>query len=817
VNIRLTGDLPGVRPRYERVANRATNASLSPAGKRAVFEARGEIFTVPAEKGDVRNLTNTSGVAERFPAWSPDGKWIAYFSDESGEYALHLSEQTGLGEVKKIGLGKPPSFFYSPVWSPDSKKIAFHDKRLNLWYVEIDKGSPVKVDTNYYDHPERSLNPAWAPDSRWIVYTKRLKSQLHAVFVHSLESGKSTQITDGLSDARYPEFDKSGKYIYFTASTDVAQSTGWLDMSSTGRPVTRSVYLAVLKKDVPSPLAPESDEEKVEEAKPAEKKDAPAAEQKPAEAAPAAPRPGAPSKEPPKVVIDFDDISQRILALPVPVRTYLGLVAGKAGVIFLVEGQPVFLPGQQGVTIQKFELEKRRAERFLEGVTFFDLSHNGEKCLYRLGQDRWFIAGTAQNPRPNEGAIRLDGMEMRVDPPAEWAQMYREVWRIQRDFLYDPGAHGLDLAATEKKYAAYLGSVAHRADLNYLFDEGLGQLVLGHTYVSGGDSPQARSVSGGLLGADYTIENGRYRFARIYNGENWNPQLRAPLTQPGVDVKVGDYLLAVNGREVRGSDSVYSFFESTANRSVVIKVGPSPDGKNARDVTVVPVASEAGLRNFAWIEDNRRKVEQMTGGRVAYVYLPNTGGQGGGWTYFNRYFFAQVGKDGVIIDERFNGGGLVADYVIDHLRRPLLSYWNTREGADFTTPFAAIFGPKAMIVNEFAGSGGDALPWMFRRAGIGPLIGKRTWGGLVGIYDYPQLVDGGSVTAPRLAFWNPDGSWDVENNGVAPDIEIELDPKAVREGRDPQLEKAVEVVLEALKKNPLPQHKRPAYPNYYKK
>lgn len=823
LNIRLAGDLPGVRPRFERVDTRATNPSLSPTGKRAVFEARGEIFTVPAEKGDVRNLTNSPGVADRYPAWSPDGKWIAYFSDESGEYALHLSSQTGMGEVKKIALGNPPSYFYNPVWSPDSKKITFHDKRLNLWYVDIAKGSPVKVDSNYYDHPERSFDPVWSPDSRWIAYTKRLRSQLHAVFAYSVEKASSIQVTDGLSDARYPDFDASGKYLYFTASTDVAQTTGWLDMSSVGRPVSRSVYAVVLKKDVPSPLAPESDDEKVAPEPPAEKKDAPAAEkpaEKPAEtAAKPAEKPGekpADKKEPPPVVIDAENIGQRIVALPIQPRSYVGLIAGKTGIVFVIETPPVQWPGFTGATIHRFELEKRRVEKFIDSATFFDVSENGEKVLYRLQPNRWFITGSGLPFRAGDGAINLNGMEMRVDPPAEWAQMYREVWRIQRDFLYDPGAHGLDIASAQKKYAGYLPAVAHRSDLNYLFDDMLGELVLGHTYVSGGDAPQARSVPGGLLGADYKVENGRYRITKIYNGENWNPNLRAPLTQPGVNVNVGDYILAVNGREVRGTDSIYSFFESTANKSVVIKVGPNADGSNSRETTVVPVGSEGGLRNFDWIETNRRKVDQMSGGKVAYVYMPNTGGTGGGFTFFNRYFFSQVGKDGVVIDERFNGGGLVADYVIDYLRRPLLSYWHTREGADFTTPFAAIFGPKAMIVNEFAGSGGDAMPWMFRKAGIGPLIGKRTWGGLVGIYDYPTLIDGGAVTAPRLAFWNPEGSWDVENAGVAPDVEVEHDPKAVREGRDPQLERAVQWVLEELKKKPLPQHKRPPYPNYHK-
>ncbi|MBI3662366.1 MAG: PD40 domain-containing protein [Acidobacteria bacterium] len=808
LKIALAGDLPGVRPRFEKVASRIINAAISPSGARAVFQARGEILTVPAEKGDVRNLTRSSGVADRDPSWSPDGKWIAYFSDESGEYALHLREQSGQGEVKKISLGNPPSFFYSPVWAPDSKKIAFHDKRLNLWYLELEKGTPVKVDTDLYDHPERSLDPTWAPDGKWLAYTKRLRSQFHAVFVYSLESAKGTQITDGLSDGRYPVWDKNGKHLYFAASTDYATSTGWLDMSSYNRLVSRSVYVVVLKKDLPSPLAPESDEEKVQDAKPEEKKDAAA---KPEEKE----KPKEKSKEAVSVAIDFENISQRILALPIPARAYSALYASKTGILFLLEGQPLVGFPFTGMTLHKFELEKRKVEKVMDSVMAFDLSFNGEKMLYRLGPDRWFISATAQPPKPGEGQLKTDQMEVRVEPRAEWAQMYHEAWRIERDFLYDPGAHGLDLGAAEKKYAPYLDAVAHRADLSYLFAEMLGNLVLGHTYIQGGDVPQPARVPGGLLGADYKIENGRYRFARVYNGENWNPQLRAPLTQPGVNVVAGEYLLAVNGREVRATDSVYSFFEATAGKAVLLKVGPNPDGKDAREVTVVPVESEFGLRNLAWIEDNRRKVDQLSGGRLAYVYLPNTGGPG--YINFNRYYFSQVGREGALIDERFNGGGSVADYMIDYLKRPLLSYWHTREGEDFATPFASIFGPKAMLINEFAGSGGDFLPWSFRKSGIGPLVGKRTWGGLVGIYDYPQLIDGGFVTAPRLAFWNPNGTWDVENNGVAPDIEVELDPKALREGHDPQLEKAVEWLLDSLKKNPLPRHQRPAFPNYYKK
>jgi tricorn protease len=828
LNVRVNGDFPAVRQRYEKVGKKIRAAHLSPTGARAVFEARGEILTVPADKGDVRNLTQTPGVAERDPAWSPDGKSIAYFSDESGEYALHIRDQRGTGAVKKIDLGSPPSYFYGPVWSPDSKKIAYTDKRLNLWYVELDKGKPVKVDTDTYDAPQRTLDPVWSSDSKWIAYTKRLKSHLHAVLLYSIEAGKPRQLTDGMSDARFPAFDKNGKYLYFTASTDVGPTTGWLDMSSFNHPVTRSAYVVVLNKDLPSPLAPESDEEKALEAEAAKKPDVPMKpigkdDAPPAKAGDKIAKPGD-SKETAKkeatatgVRIDFEDIDQRILALPIPARNYVSMTAGKSGVLFLTEAPSTPRAGAFGGTLYKFELDKRKTDKLLDNVTSLDISANGEKVLYRTGipdvNDHWYLVSTAL-VLPGQGMLtKVDDMEVLVDPKAEWQQMYREVWRIERDFLYDPNAHGLDLRASAKKYEAYLDNLASRSDLNYLFNEMLGELVLGHTYVGGGDNPEVKKVKGGLLGADYKIENGRYRIAKVYRGENWNPQLRAPLTQPGVNVKAGEYLLAVNGRDLKGTDNLYKPFEATAGKAVILKVGPNADGSGSREVTVVPVESETSLRNLAWIDDNRRKVDQLSGGKLAYVYLPDT--SVGGYTNFNRYYFAQVDKEGAVIDERFNGGGTAADYIIDYMRRPLMNYWTTREGSDFTTPVGSIFGPKVMIINEFAGSGGDAMPWYFRTAKVGPLVGKRTWGGLVGIYDYPQLIDGGMVTAPRLAFWNPKGDWEVENHGVGPDVEVELDPKAMREGHDPQLEKAVAVALEELKKHPLPTHRKPAYPNYY--
>jgi tricorn protease len=820
VDVRVAADLAGVRARYEKVEARITNFALSPTGARAIFEARGEILSVPAEKGDVRNLTNSSGAADRDPAWSPDGRWIAYFSDESGEYALHLRDQTGRGEVKRISLTSPPSFYYSPTWSPDSKKVAFYDKRMILWYVPIEKGAPVRVDESL-GGGAATLAPAWSPDSRWIAYARMLRSWMRAVFVYSLDEGKAYQVTDGLSDARYPAFDASGKYLYFTASTNIGPTNSGLDMSAYPMLSTRSVYLAVLRKTDPSPLAPESDEEKAADEKP----DKPAGEEKKAgeqagdktgAAGEKGEKPAA-KKEPPAVVIDIDGIGQRILALPVSERNIAGLVAGKASMLFIAEAPLVTraMPasGPMALTIQKYDLDKRKLDKVVEGVNAFDVSANGEKMLYRQ-QQNWFIASTTQPVKPGEGKLKTDGMEVRIDPIAEWNQMFREVWRLERDFFYDPNHHGLDLKATAKKYEPYLKSVAHRADLNYLFGEMLGELSVGHLYIGGGDTPEPRRVPGGLLGCDFSTENGRYRFARVFNGENWNPSLRAPLTQPGAHVQAGEYLLAVNGRDLPASENVYSRFENTAEKSVVLKVGPNADGSNSREVTVVPVASESNLRYLAWIEGNRRKVDTMSGGKLAYVHLPDTAG--GGFTNFNRYYFPQIDKDGAIIDERFNGGGSAADYIVDALRKPVLNYWAAREGMDATTPAGVLQGPKVMITNEFAGSGGDLMPWMFRRMKIGPLIGKRTWGGLVGIGGYPALVDGGSVTAPHFAFYSPESQWEVENHGVAPDIEVDLDPAEWRKGRDTQLEKAVEVAMAELKKNPPRRVARPPYPNYHK-
>jgi tricorn protease len=851
IEISVSGDIPSLRPAFEKLASKITQAGLSPTGARAVFEARGDIFTVPAEKGDVRNITNTAGVAERYPAWSPDGKQIAYFSDESGEYELHLRAQNGLGQdgsgdVKKIGLGTPPAFYYDPMWSPDGKKIAYQDSLRQLWYLDLESKQPVRIDGDTYFTPERGLNPDWSPDSKWIAYTKNIKNHLRAVFLYSLDDGQPHQASDGMSDAEFARFDKNGKYLYFTASTNTGLTTAWLDMSGDGRNTSSNVYVAVLRKEDPSPLAPESDEEKAPDAVPGAPPGPGAAPDATPGAGPGAPpdatpgatqaatsgtgsgtapgaakdpstksAPGADKKQP-EVRIDLPGLDQRILALPIPPRDYMSLDAGKTGILFLNERveNPAAPPEERETsTLYKFDLKTRKTDKVMENLKRFAVSQDGEKMLYRQGAN-WTISAAGTPAKLGEGALKLDGMEARIDPRAEWKQMYHEVWRIERDFFYDPALHGLDWKKSDQKYEPYLETVASRGDLNYLFEEMLGEITVGHLFVRGGAFPEIKRLKGGLLGADYKIENGRYRFAKVYSGENWNPQLKAPLTQPGVGVTGGEYLLAVNGRDVRPPANIYSFFEETAGKSVVLRVGPNADGSGSREVTVVPIENEGALRNLAWIEENRRKVDQLSRGRLAYVYLPNTGE--GGFTNFNRYYFAQIGKEGAVIDERFNGGGQIADYIIDNLNRPLTNFFMSRAGQPTTTPQEAIFGPKAMIVNEYAGSGGDAMPWLFRQRGIGPLIGKRTWGGLVGIAGFPPLIDGGTVTAPDLAFYNLKGEWEIENHGVAPDIEVENDPALVRAGHDPQLEKAVQVVMAELEKHPAPQYRQPPFPNYHK-
>lgn len=797
ITIGVAADLLEVRSRYAKGSQFIRFADISPSGARAVFEFRGEIVTLPAEKGDPRNLTNSTAVHERSPVWSPDGKWVAYFSDESGEYELHIKSQDGKGTVQKIKMNGA-GFYEAPVWSPDSQKICFSDNSWSIYWVDLKKGIPKKIASEYYYGPTRfrTAYSVWSPDSKWIVYTLNTKAYFQRVYAYSIEKDESYPITDGLSDVSEPVFDQSGKYLYFLASTDAGPLKQWFAMSNADMLMTRNIYITVLRKDLPSPLAKESDEETIEEKK-----------EKPKEEKPKA-------KEEQPFSIDFDGIEYRILDLPVPVGNYWNLQAGKEGEIYYLEAPATSRSTfAQDTELHKFELKKRKDEVLGTGINVFIISADKNKLLY-MSSNMWGIV-PADKITLGQGKISTDSIEVSVDPRDEWNQIFHEAWRINRDYFYDPNMHGADWEAMLKKYEVFLPHCATRDDLNRIIMWMCSELAVGHHRVGGGDYIyQPKRISCGLLGADYSIENGRYRFKKIYGGLNWNPELRSPLTEPGVNVKEGEYLLAVNEEELRTPTSLYSLFENTAGKIVEVKVGPNPDGSGTRTVSVVPVSNEYALRNRDWVEGNLKKVEETTGGRVAYVYVPNTTTLG--HIYFKRYFFPQVHKEAIIVDERFNGGGQVADYYIDHLRRPFVSYWHTRYGHDIKTPGGAIQGPMVMLINESAGSGGDLLPWMFSKFKLGKLIGKRTWGGLVGTLGFPVLMDGGSVTAPNLAIWTEDG-WIVENEGVPPDIEVEELPADVIAGKDAQLEKAIEVTMEELKKNPPKKVIRPPFPVRVKK
>lgn len=811
LKIIVNGDFPWAMPHWKDVKGEIANASLSPNGVRALFEARGEIFTVPAEKGNVRNLTNSPGSAERSPAWSPDGSKIAWFSDKSGEYQLIIADQKGLEPPRVISLADP-TFYLQMAWSPDSKKLAFADAGWNLWLVDVEKGTALRFDTDRRAGVERSMYPVWSPDSRWIAYSKQLPNMFRAIMVYSLSENKSYQVTDGFSDAVSPGWDKTGKYIFFLASTDVGLNTGWLDLSSLERPIRRGVYFVVLAKDTPSPLLPESDDEKgikkdekeqdkgKEKDKGKSKEIAKGKEKKQ-------------SGDTLEVKIDFDNITNRILSLPLPMRYYTGLNCGPAGIVFVSETGLPFYEGQgstNSATIHKYDLKEREDKTFLTGVTVFTVSSNGTKVLYRKGED-WFIGSADQATESGEGKLNVE-LAMHLDPPAEWKQIYREAWRFDRDFFYVPNHHGADWNAVYEKYVGLVPYVRHREDLNYIIYMMGGELGVGHHFVGGGDVGRIESTPIGLLGADITYENGFYRLKKIFTGENWNPDLRAPLSAPGINVKEGDYIIAINGVRLIPPATPETALEGLADKQVTISVSSEPSAEGTHDITVVPVGYEGGLRSRAWVEDNRRLVDRLSNGKLAYVWLPNTADAG--YTYFNRYYFGQQDKNGAILDERFNGGGFVADYIIDIVARKLRGYFNNPVGTrePWTEPFAGIWGPKVMVINEFAGSGGDMLPYMFRQQELGPLVGTRTWGGLVGIWDFPSLIDGGSITVPRGGFFNLNGEWDVENKGIKPDIEVLITPKDIASGHDPQLERAVNEALRLLQENPVNLQKEPPFP-----
>ena len=614
LNIEVAGDMNFARPRWEDVkGNNLANAQLSPNGKRALFEHRGEVFSVPKEHGDWRNLTNTTGVAERFPTWSPKGDKIGWFSDASGEYQLVISDQKGLEKPKSYPI-PDPTFFFRPQWSAKGTHIAFTDTDYNLWFIELESGKVTKVDTDRYAHPNRSLNPVWSPDGKWIAYEKQLDSHFKAIFAHNIESGEKIQLTDGMADATNPAWDESGKYLYFMASTDYGLNSGWLDMSSYDPDITRQIYLVILSEEEASPLLPKSDEEEIKEEE-EEEKDKEEKDEK---------------KEDKPVRIDKKNLERRIVPIDIPARNYTSLMAGPEKSIFYLEN----VPNESGQTLHKYTLEKQEAESFMTGLNEVVFAHNRKSLLYRAGPN-WGIVETGSKPKSGDGQLKLN-LRIKIDPQAEYEQIFREGWRIQRDFLYVDNVHGAPWDMIYEWYQPWVKHVRHRSDLNYLIDILSGEVSVGHSYVFGGDMPEVKQVNIGLLGADFEVQNGRYRIKKIYSGESWNPDLKAPLAMPGLDVKEGDYILAVNGQEVSGEDNIFSFFEETTGRQTILTLSGSSDYyNNPKEVVAVPVGNEYLLRTFDWIEATRKKVEESSGGKLAYVYVPNTGGTG--FRYFNRY------------------------------------------------------------------------------------------------------------------------------------------------------------------------------------
>ncbi len=839
VPVGIATDLNDLRQRFAKGAKYVRSLDISPSGARAVVEFRGEIVTVPAEKGDARNLTNSPGVHERAPSWSPDGKKIAYFSDASGEYQLYLANQDGKGTPKVYPL-KGAGFYQNLVFSPDSTKATFNDNADTLYLLDLASGNQQRISDSPYGRGRAQKQSSWSPDSKWIAYTNDSAAKIGRVYVYSVEQNKSFVLTDGLTEASEPVFDASGKYLYFLSSSETGMSKhGFMQSSADSQRPRYSLNLAVLRKETPSPFLKESDEEKAEAAAPTTPTPAPAPTPTPggtgagrapgnngtATAAGAdAPKEGAAparrAREVKEVKIDLDGIGQRILAFPLPVGSYSSLEAGPANQIFYIV-RPEAAPGRGGPgvptgSLHRYDLEKRKDETVQPAVVAYALTPDGRKMLYATSPTSWFIGPATPGAAPAPAAagaakgLRLDEIEVSVEPTKEWKQIFNEAWRINRDFFYDPNMHGADWVAMKKKYEQFLPHLTSNADLYKVIKWMLSELAVGHSYHTVGErNNEKKTVPGGLLGADYEIANGRYRFKKIYGGLNWTNDLRSPLTAPGVNVKEGEYLLAVRGADLAPPREIYSLFENTAGKSIEITVGPNPDGKDSRTVTVEPLTTEYPLRNLDWIEGNLKKVHKATNGRVAYVYVPDTAAQG--LTYFKRYFFPQIDKEAIIIDERSNSGGWIADYYIDMVRKQPMSKWAPRHGADWRTPSAAIHGPSVMIIDEGAGSGGDMLPWMFRHFKMGPLIGKRTWGGLVGIGGFPGLLDGGSVTAPNFAIFTKDG-FIIENEGVAPDIDVEQTPADIIAGKDPQLDKAIEVIMKELAKQPPASDKRPDYP-----
>ena len=793
VDVRASPDTAELKPRAVSAARSIEWVIPSSSGDRVVFGARGDVFILDPANGDAVNITASSAAAERFPALSPDGKSIAYFSDESGEYQLHVRPAGGGGPVKTISIEPKPTFYRELTWSPDSKKISFTDRRLTLRLADVDTGSVSTIDTSTYSY-QQEWYPAWSPDSRWLTYSKHLRNRIRTVFIYEVANKRVHQVTDGRTHTELPCFDANGKYLYFASSPNAGTSEfGWGVLNGVlARPlVLRRLHAVLLQNDAPSPILPNTQSNP--EAKAGEQVSS--------------------------VRIDFEDIGRRVVDLPTPVRDYSSLAPGKPGVMIALINEWPAAPGLGGSpsrVLYKIDLaQPARLEKLIEGAGGFEISRDGSRLLFAKAGS-WFLVSANDPPKPDEGRLDLKKMEVTVDPRAEWKQIYREAWRIMRDWFYDKNHHGLNLRELDAHYAEYLPTVTRRADLNALMNRMLGHVSVSHLGIGGGDVPQPAGppVRIGLLGADYEIAGNRYRFKRIYRATKYNSpsgSVQAPLDAPGVSVREGEYLLAADGQEIDASKSVYAYFDGKTNQAVKLTIGPNPNQTGARTLTVFPIPNEANLRVANWADDNRRRVEEASAGKLGYIYA---GDYGARTMDVIRGLTGYGDRPGLIIDQRYNGGGITPDYLIEWLRRRPIYYYTFREGDDIATPVNPGPPAKVLIVNQENFSAAETFAFMYKLAKVGPIVGLRTGGGGIGPYAYtPRFVDGGMIQLPNRAAYNPDGgSWGIENVGVIPDYEVEITPKDALAGRDPQLEKAIQVGLEEIKKN-VPVHPiKPKYP-----
>ncbi|MEM1079975.1 MAG: PDZ domain-containing protein [Pseudomonadota bacterium] len=787
LDIRLNPDLPQLRTDWSSAASNIQAVDISPNGKRAIVTARGEVFTVPAENGPTRNLSDSAGVREYGSIWSPAGDQVAWIVESLSGQTLVVADQNG-EVISTFELG--PHFYDLEAWHADSGRIVFTDNQLGLYVIDLDDGD---IDTIATNARRAGFDVSFSADGRWLAYSwERLNFHADLV-VYDFDAGESTVISNGLADVASPAFSPDGEYLYFAASTNSGPIQVGLNMTSQERPYRAGLYAVVLKADGSTPLGPKSDDEVVESDEEGSDEDEAEEEDSAGDV---------------EVQIDFDGIGQRIVGLPVASGNYGNLQVAGDGALFYIEspqpGASVLPPGENNLSerqLKRFDFEAREANTAFAGVLGFQIAASGEKMILQTASGLAMAdVGESIEPEP----VDLSGVRLLIDPRVEWAQIFDEGWRMQKEYFYAPNLHGLDWDAVYEQYRPLVDHVGRREDLNTLMVRMIAELHAGHNRVGGGDVHSESDIGTGLLGANFEIDNNRYRITKIYTGEDWNPYLQGPLAEPGNHAEVGEYILAINGQELTAADNIYQQLENTVDEQITLTVGPDADGDEARDIVITPTDSEFALRLWSWIESNRQAVAEATDGRVGYIYLPNTAGAG--YTFFNRMFFSQIDKEAIIIDERSNGGGQAANYITEVLSRPHLSSWVDFAGTPFNTPAGALHGPKVMLIDQDAGSGGDYLPYSFRQLGIGPLIGTRTWGGLIGIFTNPLLVDGGVMTVPFFRFVDADGNWTIENEGVAPDIEVKLDPIATNNGRDTQLERAIEEILDRLEtyESPVP-------------